>query len=318
MATWIQGIDVSHHQGSINFSQVAGGGMRFAICKATEGVDYTDPKFFENWAKLVDLGHDTLYRGAYHYARPSSTGGSADGEAEAKDFCAALKKAGHYGAGALPPALDFEEYSDSDGNQNIPWIRSFVNVVQQELGRSPMIYTGANVWRYEVSNTSDFIHLPLWQVYYSASATQPTTTPWPSWTFWQWSGGGQYAYYGPVPGIPGSGVCDVNRFNGTADDLARLANVTAVSPTFPKPPLPQDLSKLQGIVSEVTLRVQGLLMSHGFGPSGMVNGSGKLDGISGPKTMGYLESFKTQHGLPGDAVVDWATWWALVYDKLPT
>jgi GH25 family lysozyme M1 (1,4-beta-N-acetylmuramidase) len=318
MTTWIQGIDVSYHQGTVNFGQVASSGMRFAICKATEGVNYTDPKFHENWAKLVDLSHETIYRGAYHFARPSSTGGSADGEAEARDFCAVLKKGGHYSEGALPPALDFEEYSDSDGNQNIPWIKAFVNVVQQELGRQPMIYTGANVWRYEVANTSEFIELPLWQVYYSSSATKPTTMPWPAWTFWQWSGGGQYAYHGPVPGIPGSGVCDVNRFNGGEDALAALAMVTPMAQTFPKPPLPQDLIEFRGRVAETTLRVQGLLMSHGYGPDGMVDKNGKLDGISGSKTEGYLKSFKAQRGLPENTIVDWPTWWALVYDKLPT
>lgn len=312
----IQGIDVSHHQGSVDFAKVAASGMRFAIVKATEGVGYVDPRFRENWAKLVDLGHETIYRGAYHYARPSSGGGPSDGENEARDFCAALKAAGDYGVGALPPALDFEEYSESDSKDNVPWIQSFVRVVQQELGRAPMIYTGANVWRYEVGNSTAFVDLPLWQVYYSQSATQPPTMPWPAWTFWQWSGGGSYAYYGPVPGVPST--CDVNRFNGDEAALASLALVKDMAPSFPKPPRPQDLALLRNVHSDVTVRVQGLLLSHGYGPSGLTNSSGKLDGVSGPKTEGYLADFKAKHGLSPDTVVDWPTWWALTYDKLPT
>lgn len=319
VTTYIQGIDVSHHQGNVDFEAVADSGMRFAIAKCTEGVNYEDPKFRENWAKMLDVGADKLLRGAYHFARPSSTGGSADGEAEARDFCAVLKSVGSYEEGCLPPALDFEEYSDSDGNDNIPWIEAFVRVVEAELGRSPMIYTGANVWRYEVSNTDKFIHLPLWQVYYSRTATQPAETPWATWTFWQWSGGGQYAYYGPVPGIPGSGICDVNRFNGTEDQLLQLAMMgTEPVTTYPKPPLTQDLFTLRGSYSDFTARVQGLLLAHGYGPDGLVNSSGKPDGLSGTKTEGYLKDFKSKHTLPADTIVDWPTWWALVYDKLQT
>jgi GH25 family lysozyme M1 (1,4-beta-N-acetylmuramidase) len=319
VASYIQGIDISKHQGNVDFSAVAASGMRFAIVKCTEGENYVDPKFRENWAKLLDLGSSTILRGAYHFARPSSTGGSGDGEAEAMDFCAELKTVGGYEDGCLPPALDFEEYSESDAHDNIPWIESFVRVVEAELGRSPMIYTGSNVWRYEVGNTDKFVSLPLWQVYYSRTAQQPPSMPWPTWTFWQWSGGGSYAYYGPVPGIPGSGVCDVNRFNGTEDQLLQLAMMgSPPMPTFPKPPLTQNLVDLRGNYSNFTARVQGLLLAHGYGPSGLVSSSGLPDGESGPKTEGYLKDFKAKHGLPVDTIVDWPTWWALVYDKLPT
>lgn len=318
MTAYLQGIDVSKHQGNVDFKAVAASGMRFAICKCTEGENYVD-KFRENWAKLLDLGADTILRGAYHFARPSSTGGSGDGEAEARDFCAELKAVGGYHEGCLPPALDFEEYSDSDATENIPWIQSFVRVVEAELGRSPMIYTGANVWRYEAGNTAKFANLPLWQVYYSRTAQQPTAMPWATWTFWQWSGGGSYAYYGPVPGIPGQGICDVNRFNGTEDELRQLAMMgTPPVVTYPKPPLTQDLASLRGKKSDFTARVQGLLLAHGYGPDGLVGSNGRPDGLSGTKTESYLKDFKGKHELPIDTVVDWPTWWALVYDKLPT
>lgn len=290
--------------------------MRFAIVKATEGVDYVDPKFRENWAKLVELGHEKLYRGAYHFARPSSGGGGAtDGEREARDFCKALKSAGSWEVGCLPPALDFEEYSSSNASQNIPWIEAFVRVVESELGRKPMIYTGANVWKFEAGNTAAFKDLPLWQVYYSATATQPVAMPWDNWTFWQWSGGGDFAFYGPVPGV--RGACDVNRFNGSESDLAALAMIAPPVTTFPKPPKEQDLFLLRGSFSVVTKRVQGLLLSWGYGPVGLISPSGSLDGLSGPLTEKYLKTFKVSVGLPSDTVMDWPTWWALVYGNLP-
>ena len=37
--------DVSHYQGTINWAEVAGSGIGFAMAKATEGTTYTDPTF---------------------------------------------------------------------------------------------------------------------------------------------------------------------------------------------------------------------------------------------------------------------------------
>lgn len=229
MSYTISGIDVSHHQGSVDFKQVAASGQRFAIAKATEGVNYVDPRWLENWRKLRDLDGE-IYRGAYHFARPSSVGGERDGRAEALDFCKALKAGGGYLAGALPPALDFEEYSESDAKDNIPWIRAFIMTVEDELGRSPMIYTGANIWASEVGNTDEFVHLPLWLVNYTRRSEPPRLArmPWGEFTFWQWSGGGQFAYGPRVPGV--RGVVDLNRFNGNEDDLAGLAMMNEPEP----------------------------------------------------------------------------------------
>ena len=38
----VRGIDVSHHQGSIDWQRVAADDVSFAIIKATEGGDYVD------------------------------------------------------------------------------------------------------------------------------------------------------------------------------------------------------------------------------------------------------------------------------------
>ncbi len=45
IGTTIDGIDVSHWQGTIDWSQVAGAGYRFAILKATEGQTFDDPNY---------------------------------------------------------------------------------------------------------------------------------------------------------------------------------------------------------------------------------------------------------------------------------
>ena len=58
------GIDVSAHQGSIDWASVAGDGIEFAYIKASEGGDFSDSRFRENWEAAADAGMDP---GAYHF-----------------------------------------------------------------------------------------------------------------------------------------------------------------------------------------------------------------------------------------------------------
>lgn len=341
MVDLIYGLDVAHHQGNINFADVAGGGFRFCICKATEGADYLDPRFRENMQKIVELRETdpSFYAGAYHFARPDNRTGRSGGETEARWFCEVLNEAANeYGFSIqenfLEPALDFEVYSDSTGTDNIPWIEGFLHVLNEETARGGMIYTGPNVWMYEVSNTDTFNNVPLWEITYSARGSDPDAQPirmpkndpdkeyW-EWSLWQWSGGGDYDYYhrefGDIPGIP-SGIADVDRVNGGEEALLLLTSGTIEPPpvvkTWPTPPGVVDLNVFRGVYSDYVARVQGLLLSHKYGPDGLVAGNGLPDGRMGNKTEAYLVDFKTKHGLPPDAVMDWATWWALAYDLL--
>lgn len=320
MTDYIQGIDVSKHQGRVDHPTVAASGMMFCICKATEGRDYEDPRFEENMLAIREVLRSgaSYFPGAYHFARPDSGGGAEDGRAEAEDFCDVLERVcGDITRDFMPPALDFEKYSESDATDNIPWIEAFVDVVIERTGRVPMIYTGANIWRYEVGNTDLFSTLPLWQVFYSGTAKQPPKMPWDQWHLWQYSGGGSFQHH---PKVPGAGVVDVNRWYGTKAELLEFAaaSLEAPSPVVgPRPPGVVDLATLRGQgESPLVARVQGLLLAHGYGPQGLVSSSGLPDGVMGSKTEGLLKEFKGTHGLPRDTIVDWSTWWALTYDGI--
>jgi lysozyme len=65
----IRGIDVSHYQGQIDWGAVEMSGIKFAFCKATEGIRITDHTFARNWDKL---GKSGIYRGAYHFGHPEN------------------------------------------------------------------------------------------------------------------------------------------------------------------------------------------------------------------------------------------------------
>ena len=59
-----QGIDVSHHQGPIDWTALPVQGVDFAYIKATEGGDHRDTRFAENWRASRAAG---VRRGAYHF-----------------------------------------------------------------------------------------------------------------------------------------------------------------------------------------------------------------------------------------------------------
>jgi lysozyme len=73
------GIDVSHHQGVIDWERVANDGISFAYMKATEGNEFVDERFADNWRGAANAGLD---RGAYHYFPLCSPGAARPGTLE--------------------------------------------------------------------------------------------------------------------------------------------------------------------------------------------------------------------------------------------
>ncbi|MFC0672524.1 GH25 family lysozyme [Brachybacterium hainanense] len=132
------GIDVSSHQGQIDWQAVAGDGYTFAYIKATEGSGYTDPQFAANWKGSGEAG---LTRGAYHYFTLCSPG--AD---QARDFLAAVPPED----AALPPVLDLEFdgacQERPEAEQAQAEIDAFTRSVEAAWGRRVVVYSSSE-WR---------------------------------------------------------------------------------------------------------------------------------------------------------------------------
>lgn len=86
---------------SIEWRRVQASGIRFVYLKATDGLG-TDLSFQRAWSELAYYHREKkLFRGAYHFLRPSS-----DPELQADNFLSAIGRAGvQY---QLPPVLDIE------------------------------------------------------------------------------------------------------------------------------------------------------------------------------------------------------------------
>jgi len=216
-----RGIDVASWQGQPDWRQVAASGVQFAITKATEGVGYLNPTFARNWLEIRSAG---IKRGAYHFAEL----GANTPEAEADYFLANVSRVGGLAAGDML-ALDLE---DKDGslkraNDVGGWALAWLRYVERQTGVVPLLYTGAHVVSEHGLTDPAFARYPLWLAAYRETPP-PVPPPWARIALWQ------HTDKGSVPGIVGN--VDLNRFLGTAEQLAALGKPGAVAqPAYARP-----------------------------------------------------------------------------------
>ncbi len=203
------GIDVSKWQGTINWTSVANNNdIDFVWAKATEGVDYTDPKWYTNVAGAHNAG---LYVGGYHFATPY-TSGVNDAADEATDFYAAVDD--YLTDGYLRPVLDLEGSNSLTVTQMSNWVHEFMNTFATLSGGIvPVIYTGTTYATSELNSSVNIYDLwyPRWPS--DPDFDNPPAAPgiWNSYDLWQ------YSSTTSVTGI--SGNVDGDVFLGNIDEF---------------------------------------------------------------------------------------------------
>ncbi len=129
----VHGIDVSHHQGEIDWPAVAADGISFAYIKATEGGDHIDRRFAENWAGARAAG---LRVGAYHFFTLCRPG------AEQADNLLSTMPAGE---ADLPVAVDFEYPGNCAARPPVAELHreadAFLERVEAATGRPVIVYS---------------------------------------------------------------------------------------------------------------------------------------------------------------------------------
>lgn len=203
-----RGIDVSHWNGTIDWTAVKGDNVAFAFMKATEGTDFVDPQFATYWKNAGDAG---VIRGAYHFFRPAS-----DPIAQAEFFVAT---AGVPELGDLPLTIDLEVTDDQSDAIVANGALTFLARVEALSGRTPIIYTSARVFDTVLGTPAGFSHYPLWDANYSVTCPNISQPTWATWTFWQ------NTDKATILGIAG-GV-DQNFYNGS---LAQLVDWVTTPP----------------------------------------------------------------------------------------
>lgn len=202
------GMDVSSHQGAVNWSTAKANGSLFAYVKATEGTTYQNPEFAQQYNGSFNVG---MIRGAYHFALPDRSSGATQG-----NFFVDHGGGWSNDGKTLPPAIDLEYnpygascYGKSQSAM-VAWIHDIANTVKARTGRDPVFYTSTSWWTLCTGNSAAFSNNPLWVARYASSVgTLPAS--WAFQTIWQ------FADSGVFPG-------DQNRFNGAFDRLQAFAH----------------------------------------------------------------------------------------------
>jgi len=180
----ITGLDVSHHQGDIDWKLVAGAGVAFTYIKSSEGRDFTDRKFADNWRDAAAAG---IPRGAYHFFTFCSPGG-----AQAEHFLQVVPPA----ASALPPVADVEFVGNCTSYGDLKAVREelriFLRKIERAWGRRPLLYLTPDSLERIIGE--DLQGYPIWirNVF-----TEPAPEAYRSWLLWQFSDNSR------IPGISG-------------------------------------------------------------------------------------------------------------------
>ena len=202
------GIDVSSNQKPISWAKVAPH-VDFVYAKATEGTYYTNPEFNNEYEGPYSYG---LIRGAYHFAIPNNSSGTAQA-----DYFVAHGGGWSSDGKTLPGALDIEynpygpECYGLTAGQMVSWIKNFITEYAARTHAFPVIYSTTNWWKTCTGDSAAFAgDDPFWVANYGAAAGGPLPDGWDYYSFWQ------YSDSGANPG-------DQDVFNGAYAGLRTLA-----------------------------------------------------------------------------------------------
>lgn len=292
-SSWARGVDVSSHQGTIDWNRVRTSGLSFAIVRVSDGTQHPDSQFQRNWAGAKSAG---LVRGVYQYFRPTQ-----NAEAQADLLVNAV---GTLDPGDLPPVLDLETLDGASSSAVSAAVTKWINRVKARTGLTAMIYVSPGFWN-GMTNRPPVAGVPLWVAHWGASSPQ-VPAAWSGWAFWQTSD------HATVQGI--ATKVDEDYFHGTPADLrafaashgaAGLPSSGGTTGSGTASTATHAILHKGDTGSEVTL-LQQLLENRGYDTGG-------VDGIFGVQTATAVAAFQRDKGLVADSVVGPLTWSALTH-----
>lgn len=198
----VQGIDVSHHQQTIDWSKIDKKAVHFAFIKATEGGNHKDSLFQWNWREAI---RNNIPVAAYHFFTFCK-----DGEEQARNYI-------HYvprDSIDLPPVIDLEYGGNcQEANRKedlILEITNYLEIIEDHYKRKAIIYTTNEFYKNYLINQFPE-NPPIW---IRDILSEPNLPDGRNWTFWQ------YTNRGRIEGI--NTVVDLNAYNGSRQDFERL------------------------------------------------------------------------------------------------
>lgn len=168
----IDGIDVSSHQGDIDWAKVtANDDLRFAYVKATEGATYRSPHYQSNVRQAQRHG---LLVGSYHYLSTTSTISE-----QYANFVGAMSTVTQ----DLIPMIDVEDRGTWSRSQLIDSLALLAGMLERHYKRRPMIYSTMDFYNQNLS--PQFNRYPLYIGRYSSA--KPAISWDGDYTIWQFT-----------------------------------------------------------------------------------------------------------------------------------
>ncbi len=199
----VRGVDVSYHKGDIDWQAVAHDDVQFAYLKATEGDDFKDSKFQENWKAANAAG---LWVGAYHFYSLRFSG-----EVQAKNFIDSVPVQKE----SLPPVVDLEYGGNSKERPSKEDFQKelsiYLDIVRMHYQQEPILYVTKDFYRDYLY--PEFKGSPLWVRDLFGEPDDELA----SWKIWQ------YKNRGHVDGIGGYVDLNVMRANNLPGIAKRLS-----------------------------------------------------------------------------------------------
>jgi len=179
----IFGIDVSHHQGNINWNKVKkwkDKSIQFVYIKATEGATLVDKTYEKN---LKGAKEQKILTGSYHYFRTTSSV-----KDQFKNFIQTISKEDQ----DLIPMIDVEEKKNWNNKEFHKNFKEFLGLIENHFGQKPMIYTVNSFYNINLSGKYNDYHFLIGRY----GKNSPNMRDKSNWTIWQFSETGK------VDGIP--------------------------------------------------------------------------------------------------------------------
>lgn len=180
----VRGVDLSAHNGEIDFASLADEGIEFVMLKATEGTDFKDRRFVDNYRLATAAG---LKVGAYHFFRFDT-----DGRMQALNLLHSVRNRNL----DFPLVIDIEEWGNPDAIATSAIIARLRDMIAHlgRYGYEVMLYTNKD--GYDRFVKGNFDSYPLWLC--SFTEIEPDV----EWDMWQ------YTHHGRVSGV--AGLVDLN------------------------------------------------------------------------------------------------------------
>ncbi len=173
----------------------------FVFIKATEGGDFKDSRFLQNWRNAQRVG---IPRGAYHFFTFCRSGAT-----QATNFIDTVPVEPQ----TLPPVIDLEFGGNCQARPSPERLerelQEFIAAVEQVYQRSPLLYVTYEA--YEAYSKGRFEHLEIWirDIFWTPELSD--RRPWRIW---------QYSNRGRLRGIPT--YVDLNVFAGSEEAFQQL------------------------------------------------------------------------------------------------